>query len=120
MRSGTFLCFANVSSARKRTNNEKYRSARNSASWKTALRLLQNVCLIIVNRPIDFLGIDRDRLATMFVFGAAAGSIFILATKFGIQGRNAWENGVSTNLIGMRYQFRGLIKILCTYNCQNH
>ncbi len=32
-------------------------------------------------RPIDFLGIDNDRLAIMCVFGAAAGSMIDLVLK---------------------------------------
>ena len=47
----------------------------------------------ILFRPIDFLGMDHDRLAIMFVFGAATGSILLLIQK-GISGhRNAWEKG---------------------------
>ncbi|XP_028396447.1 stimulated by retinoic acid gene 6 protein-like [Dendronephthya gigantea] len=40
--------------------------------------------------PVDFLGIDHDRLATMFVFGAATGSIVTLVLGGGIEGSNAW------------------------------
>ncbi|XP_028415081.1 stimulated by retinoic acid gene 6 protein-like, partial [Dendronephthya gigantea] len=40
--------------------------------------------------PIDFLGIDHDRLAIVFVFGAATGSIVdLILTKY--EGRNIWE-----------------------------
>ncbi|XP_028418948.1 stimulated by retinoic acid gene 6 protein-like [Dendronephthya gigantea] len=41
--------------------------------------------------PIDFLGIDHHRLASMFVFGAATGSIIVLVASLGLQGKNAWE-----------------------------
>ncbi|XP_028414104.1 stimulated by retinoic acid gene 6 protein-like isoform X3 [Dendronephthya gigantea] len=40
--------------------------------------------------PVDFLGIDHDRLATMFVFGAATGSILSLVLAGVIEGSNAW------------------------------
>ncbi|CAB4007464.1 Hypothetical predicted protein [Paramuricea clavata] len=41
-------------------------------------------------RPIDFLGMDHDRLAIMCVFGAAAGSIVLLISR-NISGySNAW------------------------------
>ena len=47
-------------------------------------------------RPIDFLGIDNDRLAIMCVFGAATGSIIGLVLKeFGAFGKNAWETGMT-------------------------
>ncbi|CAB3982864.1 Hypothetical predicted protein [Paramuricea clavata] len=39
--------------------------------------------------PIDFLGIDNDRLAIMCVFGAATGSIFNLITVRDV-GQNVW------------------------------
>ncbi len=47
-------------------------------------------------RPIDFLGIDNDRLAIMCVFGAAAGSMIDLVLKdSGTVGKNAWETGMN-------------------------
>ncbi|XP_028413354.1 stimulated by retinoic acid gene 6 protein-like [Dendronephthya gigantea] len=55
--------------------------------------------------PVDFLGIDRDRLSTMFVFGAATGSIVILVAKLGIEGRNAWENAFLTVGIAIECAF---------------
>ena len=50
-------------------------------------------------RPIDFLGIDNDRLTIMCVFGAATGSILNLVLNNGIaEGRNAWEIGMNAFL----------------------
>ncbi|CAB4013971.1 Hypothetical predicted protein, partial [Paramuricea clavata] len=40
--------------------------------------------------PIDFLGMDHDRLAIMCVFGAATGSIFLLIFRNNSEYRNAW------------------------------
>ena len=45
--------------------------------------------------PIDFLGIDNDRIAIMCVFGAATGSILTLITNKAV-GRNVWETGIMT------------------------
>ena len=49
---------------------------------------------ITLSRPIDFLGIDNDRLAIMCVFGAAAGSIFLLIVDKH-KGDNAWATGMN-------------------------
>ncbi|XP_028396889.1 stimulated by retinoic acid gene 6 protein-like [Dendronephthya gigantea] len=53
--------------------------------------------------PVDFLGIDHDRLATMFVFGAATESIITLVTKFEISGSNGWEKAFLLFGIAIEY-----------------
>ena len=63
----------------------------------TETRLLNNSASTLC-RPIDFLGIDNDRLAIMCVFGAAAGSILLLIFDRA-EGRNAWETGMNAFLI---------------------
>ena len=45
-------------------------------------------------RPIDFLGIDHDRLSAMFVFGAATGSVIRLVFSDLNESGNSWEKGI--------------------------
>lgn len=64
-------------------------------------------------RPIDFLGIDDDRLTIMCIFGAAAGSIVLLIVDRA-KGNNAWETGMNYNilyswLVGFRGDGRSII-----------
>ena len=53
--------------------------------------------------PIDFLGMDHDRLAIMCVYGAATGSILLLITKSISGQKNAWEKAFL--LIGTCIEF---------------
>ena len=47
---------------------------------------------LICDSPVDFLGIDHDRLTIMFVFGAATGSILVVT--IGIRDvSNPWAKG---------------------------
>ena len=54
--------------------------------------------------PIDFLGMDHDRLAIMCVFGAATGDVLLLVGKLNITGHgNVWEKAFL--LIGTCIEF---------------
>ena len=63
-----------------------------SLNSRNKLIIIELNCLIC-DSPVDFLGIDHDRLAIMLVFGAATGSIFAVVISGIRDVSNPWAKG---------------------------